>query len=122
VKFLIDNALSPEVADRLTIAGHDALHVRQLGLATAADSVIFDLAAGEDRVLVSADTDFGTLLAMRRSMRPSVILFRHGVQYRALLHASFILDHLAVIHDALDDGALVTIEPTRIRIRELPLL
>ena len=43
--------------------------------AFAKDAVIFDKAAGEDRIVVSADTDFGTLLAARRAQKPSVIQF-----------------------------------------------
>jgi predicted nuclease of predicted toxin-antitoxin system len=73
VKFLIDNALSPAVGEALAAAEHDAVHVRSLQLHAASDEEIFDLAAQEGRVVVSADTDFGTLLAIRKSASPSVI-------------------------------------------------
>ena len=67
MKFLIDNALSPYLAEALNGAGHNAVHVRDCGLASASDTEIFKLVAAEKRVIVSADTDFGTLLALRVS-------------------------------------------------------
>ena len=121
MKFLIDNALSPTVGALLQQAGHDVVHVRDRGLHAAEDHVLFRLAADEDRVLVSADTDFGTLLALRGENRPSVILFRHGTDHRPAIQAEILLANLPTLSEAILEGALVSLEPTRVRIRRLPI-
>lgn len=101
MKFLIDNALSPLLAERLNDAGHEAVHVREYDLQAAPDDQVFDRAQKEQRVLVSADTDFGTLLAGRRASSPSLILFRHGTQRRPERHAEILLSNLETIESDL---------------------
>ena len=121
MKFLVDNALSPAVAEGLRVLGHDAVHVRDLGLAAATDPVVLRKARVDGRVLLSADTDFGLLLARGREDRPSIVLFRHGAERRPDLQVRLLRDVLPRIEDSLAMGAVVTVEPLRVRVRPLPL-
>jgi predicted nuclease of predicted toxin-antitoxin system len=122
LRFLIDNALSPLIAARLRAGGHDAVHVRDYGLHAGSDEEILDKASMERRVVISADADFGTLLATRRTSLPSVVLFRRCTQRRPEEQATLLLDNLPAIEQALEAGSVVVIEPDRIRLRRLPLL
>jgi predicted nuclease of predicted toxin-antitoxin system len=98
VKFLIDNSLSPLLSEALQTADHDSVHVRDYGLQKSGEEVIFDRAANEDRVVVSTDTDFGTILVNRQAVKPSVILFRGESPHRPELQAALLLSRLAPIN------------------------
>ncbi len=119
MRFLIDNALSPEVARILQTAGHDAVHLRTRELQHVADEVVFDTALREGRVVVSADTDFGTLLSLRQQRYPSLILFRQGSPRRPDLQARLLLVNLHTFAEDLENGAIVVFRRNRVRVRRL---
>src|SRR4051794_28304484 len=76
MKLLVDNPLSHRVAEALRVDGHDAVHVREIGLATATDLSLFQLATNEDRHIVTGDTDFSALAVQSGQALPSIILLR----------------------------------------------
>ncbi|MBI5669600.1 MAG: DUF5615 family PIN-like protein [Chloroflexi bacterium] len=121
MRFLVDNALSPLVSEALRVGGHDAIHIRQYNLQAASDDDIFDRAAREDRVLISADTDFGRILALRSAAKPSVILLRWPELRQPQAQAQVILNNLENVLDDLERGSVVVIEQARLRVRLLPI-
>ncbi len=121
MKFLIDNALPPKLAALLVAAGHNAVHVREYNLQGAKVEVILSRAQQEGRIIVSAGTDFGTLLARVEASSPSFILFRDPELLRAEDYASVLIPSLSVLNPELVRGCVAVFRSGRLRVRRLPI-
>jgi predicted nuclease of predicted toxin-antitoxin system len=109
------------LVDLLAKGGHDAVHVRDLEAAGATDSAIMTLAVADERIIISADTDFGALLAHSRATKPSVILVRALVDRRPPELAGIIIANPGVLEEHLRSGAIAAFTQSDIRVRALPL-
>jgi predicted nuclease of predicted toxin-antitoxin system len=121
MRFQVDNALSPLVAAALGNAGFDAVYVREVGLQSEEDMVVFDKAIREDRILISADTDFGTILALWQHSKPPLILFRRGIERDPEKQARLVTANLPHLSEPLTKGSVVVFDQNRMRVRSLPI-
>ncbi|MDD1429027.1 DUF5615 family PIN-like protein [Dolichospermum sp. ST_sed9] len=119
MKFIIDNALSPIISRGLQQAGFDSVHVRDYNMQASEDVDIFEIAAQENRTVISADTDFGTLLALRQEAKLSVILFRRNSDRRPEQQLQILLKNLPNLEESIDSGSIIIFD--RDRIRSLPI-
>jgi predicted nuclease of predicted toxin-antitoxin system len=88
---------------------------------SAEDTEIIQKAKAENRVVVTLDADFHSILALNNFSAPSVIRIRIE-RLRALALTKLILEVICQCKEELEHGAAVTVEPNRIRIRRLPLI
>ena len=121
MRLLIDANLSPRVAATLHDAGHEAVHVADIGMLGASDDAILAHAAAAGQVIVSADTDFGELLAVTGAVRPSVVLLRSADHLTQDQQAVLLVANLPAVTAELDAGAVVSIARGRLRVRPLPV-
>lgn len=118
MKFLVDECLSPRLAVLLRGRGHHAVHVCDVELAGCSDDDVMAASAADGYVLLSADTDFGELLARSNDREPSVVLFR-GAEVDAEALVGVLLANLDRLEESLRSGAIVVVLDDRIR--HLPL-
>ena len=86
MKFLIDAQLPPALATWLQQAGHEAAHVRDVGLREAEDAAIWDHAMQTGAVLITKDEDFVARATHAAGKPPVVVWLRVGnTTNRALL-------------------------------------
>ena len=121
MRLLFDANLSPVVARALNDGPHDAIHVHDIGMLSATDEEITEFAANDDRVIVTFDTDFGTLLAKSGNLQPSVILLRHHNQAAPDEQVALVQLVLAAAGADLVRGAIATLSRGHLRIRQLPV-
>jgi predicted nuclease of predicted toxin-antitoxin system len=120
MKLLIDMNLSPRWVNRLAEAGIEAVHWSTLGAANALDVEIVTFARCNNYVVLTHDLDFGTILAVTQGEKPSVVQIRsEDVSPDAI--GKPVINALRQMTAELDEGALLTIDPGRTRLRLLPL-
>ena len=120
MKVLVDMNLSPDWARFLAEAGFEAVHWSNVGSKSATDSELMQWAAENDHVILTADLDFGAILAATHGIKPSVAQVRSdllspGAVGRAVVRA------IGQAHQELLDGALISVDAAHARLRILPL-
>lgn len=121
MKLLLDQGLPLSAAALLRNAGIDTIHVGEIGMSEAEDAEIIQRAREEERAVATLDADFHTLLALDEAISPSVIRIRiEKLRSQALTDLLMIV--IAECEEELEQGSAITVEPSRIRIRRLPLV
>jgi predicted nuclease of predicted toxin-antitoxin system len=120
VKLLLDMNLSSRWVAALAAAGYAAVPWREVGDRKATDTEIMAYAKRHGYVVLTHDLDFGDMLAMRDESGPSVVQIRAK---NANLEQIFelVVDGLNASSEAIEQGALITIDTQRARVRMLPM-
>jgi predicted nuclease of predicted toxin-antitoxin system len=121
MRFLVDESLSARIVAVLADEGHEATHVTQVGLAATPDAVILRAAAESGSVVLTADVDFGTLLALGGEGVPSVVTLRSSDHLAPDEQAALVLAAIVAVGEQLEKGAIATVTSERIRLRTLPI-
>jgi predicted nuclease of predicted toxin-antitoxin system len=122
VRFLLDENISHHVCTGLNGAGHDAIHVRAIGLDCTDDGIILAHARSDGRVVISCDHDFVQLLFASGDTRPSLILTREVNDLPSGRLAELLVAALSPeLEELLANGAIATLTRERVRVRPLPL-
>ena len=120
MRFLADAGLSTRTVEFVRDLGHEAVHVRELGLHRATDTEIVARALADSSVVLTFDLDFGELLALGILDKPSAVIFRLEDE-----RADSVNRRLSVILSErvsdLESGALILVEDASYRVRRLPI-
>jgi predicted nuclease of predicted toxin-antitoxin system len=120
MNFLLDVHLSKGLARMLEADGHVCRLVVEVGNPKMDDLDILRLALENGEVIHTHDLDFGTLLAFSKESKPSVVIFRIEKINNKIFY-QLLSDYWETIEEPLIKGAIVIIEPTAVRIRDLPI-
>lgn len=120
MKLLVDMNLSPRWIGWLADAGIEAAHWSTLGAGSAPDTEIMAYASKNDYVVLTYDLDFSAILAATHGAKPSAVQIRaEGVSPNII--GPRVIAALRQMAAELEEGALISVDPSRTRLRLLPL-
>ena len=120
MKLLIDMNLSPDWVSILLANGFEAVHWSSVGKPNASDHEITAWAKANGCVLLTHDLDFGAILAATKAKGPSVVQIRAQDVNPHHIGGS-VARILNQFQQYLANGALLTIDEGKSRVRILPL-
>jgi predicted nuclease of predicted toxin-antitoxin system len=121
MRLLVDMNLSLRWVKLLDAAGIEAEHWSEIGVANAPDSEIMAFAKANGYVVLTHDLDFSAILAATHGDKPSVVQIRSEDLSPDVIGRP-VIDALHQMTMELEEGALLTVDPKRTRLRVLPLL
>lgn len=120
MKILLDMNLSPEWGRVFALQSWETKHWIEVGAPAASDAEIMEWARCNGHVVFTHDLDFGALLAATAASGPSVVQLRCE-DTRPEKMGPLVVEGLRAQEAAIEAGALVTIDPRRMRLTILPL-
>jgi predicted nuclease of predicted toxin-antitoxin system len=121
MKFILDENMPPSLVSKLKSLGYETYHVNEIGFSNTADSKITELAKRENSIIITHDTDFGTIMALNGDNKPSIILFRWQIISVNSLFL-FLEEYLPQLELDLEKGSFIVVDDNKIRVRTLPLV
>lgn len=120
MKILSDMNLSPDWCREFERSGWDSRHWSDVGDPSAPDTELMAWARAAGFIVFTHDLDFGALLAATGAIGPSVVQMRCE-DTRPTTMGDAVIAAMRTHSDELDSGALMTVDPRRMRITLLPL-
>lgn len=122
IRFLLDMGVSPICGNWLNDRGWDAKHLNEMNLSKLPDNEIILLAQTENRVILTCDNDFGTLMALENIKNPSLILFRLDDFTPININKKLAIILKEIPQSQLLSGLFITVKEKNYRIRKLPMI
>ena len=120
IRLLLDQGLPRSATILLQQRGIDAIHVGDIGMSAASDMEILDKARCDNRIVVTLDADFHSLLAVNALSSPSVLRIRiEGLNGDGL--CTLLCRVFELCGDDLAIGAVVSAQINRIGVKLLPI-
>ena len=116
MKIKLDENIGHRGVELLRVAGHDVLTVREQSLEGASDETLFDVCAGEGRVLITLDHDFGQVLRFPPERSAGLVILEPGARVTPLSLLNRLRDFLSLAEVRSPNGELWIVEPGRVRV------